>query len=129
MIYVYRNLHIKSRYVWKLSDKPVSRASNEQREIVTLCNVSFLVKDGARDFMTRSIAKGKLHRQVGMFACGEITDIDPVSASELAVRGMPIRITYDPAKGYFLRCDTEQQISHCDYVAFTNYGAYAIGIS
>jgi|SRR5215475_11914374 len=121
MIYVYRNLHIKSRYVWKLSDKPVSRASNEQRESVTLCNVSFLVKDGARDFMTRSIAKGKLHRQVGMFACGEIADIDS--------RGMPIRITYDPARGYFLRCDTEQQISHCDYVVFTNYGAYAIGIS
>ena len=118
-MYVYRNLHIKSRYVWKLSDKPISRATNQQVESVCLRNVSFLVKDGARDFMTRSIAKGKLHRQVGMFACGDRCIIDPLT--------LGTRITYDPARGYFLRCDTGAMITHCDYVRFDNNGAFAIG--
>jgi len=118
--YVYRNLKVKSRCVWKLSDAPVSRASNPQVESVTLYNVSFHYDAAQCRFMEKTAKRdGKAHRQVGVFAVGEEC---------IAPRGIETEITYNPNRdAWHFTTRDGRIITHCEYVRFDNRGAWAIG--
>jgi hypothetical protein len=121
-MYVYRNLKIKSRHVWKISERPVSAASNPQVASVTLANVSFHFLNGQCRFMEKTRAQtGAAHRQVGVFAVGEIVAGAGAGLSET-------EITYNPNRDvwHFTTRDG-RPITFCEYVRFDSTGAWAFG--
>jgi hypothetical protein len=121
MKYVYRNLKVKSRCVWKHCDKPKSMASNPQVESYALRDVSFHFDNGNCRYMEKTRnATGKAHRQVGAFAVGEACSIDPATRET--------EITYNPNRCVWAFTTRDgRPVKHCDYLRFDNRGAWATG--
>ena len=119
-MFVYRNLKIKSRHVWKLSDKPKSAASNKQVASVLLANVSFHFLPGQCRYMEKTRREtGTAHRQVGAFAVGQVV---------AAATGAETPITYNPNRdAWHFTTRDGKPVTHCDFVRFDATGAYAIG--
>ena len=120
-MFVYRNLKVKSRHVWKLSERPQSAASNPQVASVLLANVSFHFLPGQCRFMEKTRkATGAAHRQVGAFAVGDIVAAAP--------SGAETEITYNPNRcAWAFTTRDGKPVTHCDFVRFDATGAYAIG--
>jgi hypothetical protein len=131
MSYIYRNLTTGK---WQFGDKPKAPWKRDGKPLrftaVVARHVSFHLSESSRQRCLKNLqTNSKYGWDVHAYAVGTVIACTEQGDIADPVPGKPIAITYDKFNsGRFIRKDTGQPITYCQYVHFAADGhTYALG--